>query len=101
MTTLTQMRILEGLVAGLRDGAIDVVDLTAPLSEDTPIIALPPERGQPWPFQREVISRYDAAGQPLAPARSRPPASPPALRPQPRPLTAARRGAPSGPPAPN
>jgi len=62
MTTLTQMKILENLVAGLRDGGIDVVDLTAPRSEDTPVIDLPPERGQPWPFQREVISRYDAAG---------------------------------------
>jgi kynurenine formamidase len=54
--------VLEGLVEGLTDGAIEVVDLTAPLHEETPIIKLPSERGQPWPFQREVISHYDAAG---------------------------------------
>jgi kynurenine formamidase len=50
------------LLAGLRTGRVSLLDLTAPLSEDTPIISLPPERGQPWPFAREVISRYDDAG---------------------------------------
>jgi kynurenine formamidase len=54
--------VLADLVTALRGGAVEVVDLTAPLSEQTPIIALPPERGQPWPFSREVISDYDAAG---------------------------------------
>jgi len=54
--------VLEGLVGALQDDAIEVIDLSAPLSEQTPIVELPPERGQPWPFQREVISRYDAAG---------------------------------------
>jgi len=53
---------LSGLLAALRERMVQVVDLTAPLSEETPIIQLPPERGQPWPFQREPISRYDAAG---------------------------------------
>lgn len=56
------MRVLEALVAALRGGTVDVIDLTAPLSEETPVIDLPPERGQPWRFGREVISRYDAAG---------------------------------------
>jgi kynurenine formamidase len=56
------MAVLTDLVAALRDGAVEVIDLTAPLSEETPIIQLPPERGQPWPFSREVISDYDAAG---------------------------------------
>lgn len=59
---LTQPTALAALVAWLRDGTVEVVDLTSPLSEETPIIQLPPERGQPWPFQREVISRYDSAG---------------------------------------
>jgi kynurenine formamidase len=54
--------LLAGLVTALRSGAIQVIDLTAPLSEDTPIINLPPERGQPWRFSREVISNYDVAG---------------------------------------
>ncbi len=56
------MSVLVDLVAALRGGAVEVLDLTAPLSEDTPIIRLPPERGQPWPFAREVISKYDEAG---------------------------------------
>jgi kynurenine formamidase len=54
--------VLPGLVAGLRTGAVRVIDLTAPLSEDTPVISLPPDRGQPWPFERRLISKYDAAG---------------------------------------
>ena len=52
-------------------------------------------------FGPHVVGRYDAAGQPLAPARSRPPASRSPLRPKPRRLKASRRGAPSGPPALN
>jgi kynurenine formamidase len=56
------MPVLADLVTGLRDGRIEVVDLTAPLSEDTPIIRLPPDHGQPWAFQREPISHYDSAG---------------------------------------
>ncbi len=57
------MAILADLVAGLHAGSVEVIDLTAPLSEDTPIIRLPEDHGQPWAFQREVISRYDAAGE--------------------------------------
>lgn len=56
MTTLTD------LVTGLVTGAIEAVDLTAPLSETTPIIVLPADHGQPWPFAREAISNFDAAG---------------------------------------
>ena len=54
--------ILEQLVSALRATTIEVVDLTAPLSEDTPVIRLPDDHAQPWPFSREQISRYDAAG---------------------------------------
>jgi kynurenine formamidase len=56
------MSILGTLVAGLGEGRIEVIDLTTPLSEDTPVIDLPPEFGRPWRFEREVISRYDSAG---------------------------------------
>lgn len=56
------MSVLPALLAALRTARVEVVDLTTPLSEDTPVIELPPERGQPWPFEREVISRYDARG---------------------------------------
>lgn len=56
------MSILLQLIENLQNGKIEIIDLTAPLSESTPIIKLPPERGQPWPFAREAISHYDAAG---------------------------------------
>ncbi|GAA3436931.1 cyclase family protein [Kutzneria kofuensis] len=56
------MTVLTDLITALTSGAVEVIDLTAPLSEQTPIIDLPPDRGQPWPFSREVISDFDAAG---------------------------------------
>lgn len=57
------MALLTDLVAGLAAGSVEVIDLTAPLSEGTPVIRLPPSHGQPWPFERQVISRYDSAGE--------------------------------------
>lgn len=56
------MSVLQHLVTALSEGSVEVVDLTAPLSEETPVIELPPELGQPWSFGRETISQYDAAG---------------------------------------
>jgi kynurenine formamidase len=56
------MGTLTALIDGLASGAIDVIDLTAPLSEDTPIIQLPPAFGQTEHFALEEISRYDERG---------------------------------------
>jgi kynurenine formamidase len=56
------MGVLSDLVTALNDGAVEVVDLTAPLSSQTPILALPEPFGQTWPFGLTEISRYDAAG---------------------------------------
>jgi kynurenine formamidase len=56
------MSILSDLVAGLGDGSIEVVDLTAPLSSQTPVIQLPPDFGQTARFELEEISRYDDRG---------------------------------------
>lgn len=53
---------LSALASQLVSHTIRVVDLTAPLSDQTPVIRLPPERGQPWAFRREVISRFDEKG---------------------------------------
>ncbi|MFF1692170.1 cyclase family protein [Streptomyces sp. NPDC058257] len=50
------------MVAGLRGGAIEVVDLTAPLSSTTPVLELPPQFGQTKVFELEEISRYDDRG---------------------------------------
>ncbi|GII22672.1 cyclase family protein [Planosporangium mesophilum] len=56
------MSILSTLVAALASGSVEVVDLTAPLSGDTPTLALPPEFGQTAAFELEEISRYDDRG---------------------------------------
>jgi kynurenine formamidase len=56
------MTVLGALATALASGAVSVVDLTAPLDEHTPIIALPPDHAQPWPFSRSLISQYDAGG---------------------------------------
>lgn len=56
------MGTLTALLEGLDRGAIEVIDLTAPLSKDTPIIQLPPELGQTARFSLEEISRYDERG---------------------------------------
>lgn len=54
--------VLQQLLGALGSGTIEVLDLTAPLSEHTPVICLPDDLGQAWPFSREQISRYDEAG---------------------------------------
>ena len=44
------------------NGAIRTIDLTQPLSEDTPLLVLPEPFGQTAPFSRQTISRYDERG---------------------------------------
>ena len=56
------MSTLSALVDGLRARQIHVIDLTAPLSSDTPTLQLPPEFGQTEKFELEQISRYDDPG---------------------------------------
>ncbi len=56
------MSTLSDLAAGLATGAIEVVDLTAPLSHETPVIQLPEQFGQTARFELEEISRYDDRG---------------------------------------
>src|SRR3954464_10626865 len=56
------MAVLSDLAAALASGSIEVVDLTAPLSADTPLLQLPEQFGQTARFQLELISRYDDAG---------------------------------------
>jgi kynurenine formamidase len=56
------MGVLDGLVQALASGSIEVVDLTAPLDESTPILMLPEPFGNTWRFEREEISRYDDRG---------------------------------------
>ena len=56
------MSILQALVSGLGAGTIEVVDLTAPLSGNTPILKLPEPFADTAPFSLEEISRYDDRG---------------------------------------
>ncbi len=56
------MTVLSDLMAAMSSGAVEVIDLTAPLSTQTPILALPEAFGQTWPFALTQISRYDEAG---------------------------------------
>ncbi len=56
------MSILEALVAGVSSGTIEVVDLTAPLSSETPILQLPDPFADTITFSLEEISRYDDRG---------------------------------------
>jgi kynurenine formamidase len=56
------MTLLSDLVDAIGTGAIEVYDLTAPLTSTTPILALPEQFGQTWPFALTEISRYDDRG---------------------------------------
>lgn len=56
------MTVLSDLVAAVSSGAVEVVDLTAPLSAETPILQLPEPLGQTWRFGLTEISRYNEAG---------------------------------------
>ena len=56
------MPVLQALIDGIRDGAVEVVDLTAPLGSGTPVIQLPEPFDQTATFALEEISRYDERG---------------------------------------
>src|SRR3954452_15295980 len=56
------MPVLPALLAALRDGSVEIVDLTARLESSTPLIKLPEPFGNTVPFQLEEISRYDDRG---------------------------------------
>jgi kynurenine formamidase len=56
------MPVLGNLTEALASGSVEVIDLTAPLSSETPLLELPPEFGQTAQFQLEEISKYDDRG---------------------------------------
>jgi kynurenine formamidase len=56
------MSVLTDLVTAISSGAVEVIDLTAPLSAQTPILKLPEPLGQTWRFGLQEISRYNEAG---------------------------------------
>ena len=56
------MSLLTDLTTAIRDGAVEIVDLTAPLAADTPVIQLPEPFGNTATFSLEEISHYDERG---------------------------------------
>jgi len=56
------MSVLQALVSGISGGSIAVVDLTAPLSDQTPILKLPEPFADTATFSLQEISRYDDRG---------------------------------------
>ena len=56
------MSVLNALTDAIRDGSVEVIDLTAPLSASTPIIQLPPPFGNTARFGLTEISHYDERG---------------------------------------
>ena len=56
------MDTLTSLIEGLADGSIAVVDLTQPLSEDTPLIQLPEPFVNTPGWKLRELSHYDDRG---------------------------------------
>ena len=56
------MSVLQALTAAIRDASVEIIDLTAPLSESTPVLKLPEPFGNTVPFSLTEISRYDDRG---------------------------------------
>jgi kynurenine formamidase len=56
------MGVLDDLLSGLAEGRAEVIDLSAPLSERTPVIQLPPPLANTRGFSLQEISRYDERG---------------------------------------
>ncbi len=56
------MSTLTSLLADLAAGRVEVIDLTAPLSDRTPIIQLPPPFANTQGFALHEISKYDERG---------------------------------------
>jgi kynurenine formamidase len=56
------MSLLAQLAAAVAEGSVEVIDLTAPLSDETPILRLPEPFANTVNFSLREISRYDDRG---------------------------------------
>jgi kynurenine formamidase len=56
------MSLLSDLLGALGSGRVELVDLTAPLHADTPVLQLPPPFANTIPFRLTEISHYDDRG---------------------------------------
>src|ERR671920_1144278 len=59
---MMSQNLVTSLVGALGSGAVEIVDLTQPLNERTPVIQLPEEFAQTPGLKRYEISRYDERG---------------------------------------
>ena len=60
---MTSTQVLSDFASALASGAVEVVDLTAPLGPETPLIKLPPQIGANTPpIEIHAISNYDKTG---------------------------------------
>ncbi len=71
------MSVLRDLLEGIRGGGIEVLDLTAPLTEKTPILGLPEQFGQTATFSFRRSAGTTTAARPGTGTTS-PPGSTPA-----------------------
>jgi kynurenine formamidase len=55
-------KVLQQLIEELRNGKLRVIDLTQPLSSETPILPLPPQFTNTPGFELRELSRYDERG---------------------------------------
>ncbi len=58
----TDTNHVSALIEGLASGAVQVLDLTQPLTETTPVIKLPPPFANTPGLTRTEISHYDERG---------------------------------------
>src|SRR5690242_11844935 len=58
----TQTGAVAALLEAVSGGGVEIVDLTQPLSERTPVLQLPPPFANTPGLSREEISRYDDRG---------------------------------------
>ena len=56
------MTAIDSLLAALRTGEVQVIDLTAPLSPQTPVLQLPPPFANTIPLSMEKVSNFDDDG---------------------------------------
>ena len=56
------MRLLADLLDRIASGAIELIDLTAPLSPETPVLRLPPPFANTIHLSLETVSAFDDAG---------------------------------------
>lgn len=56
------MPVIDSLLAALASGEVEIIDLTAPLSPDTPVLQLPEPFANTISLSLETVSNFDEAG---------------------------------------